>query len=342
MGKCCGVVAGCAAAAALVAGCGPRHRAEEDLLAVIGSDTLRLAHVRELTGRSEYDSVAVQRALRQFVLASQIDDSVAVGQAGDEADLLATRLSLRADAGLSPTGARSLLTAARFLAQTLDASPEGDSAATVLERVLGAFPQAALPAKALERIAEEGEQDSLHHVARLQELLAVLFDLDDVQAGIVAGFALARKSVETDSVKVRDLVRHLVRDDTPAPPAPKGTAEHRPARPREQQPDRSEQILAYRTQQSITDSIATHEANIKALYKRQLRKREGLQGVVTVRFRVDPSGRVIEAAIASSMIDDAELTQQLLAYVQTIRFRESPGQLGNMTFQFPFAFSPEG
>jgi hypothetical protein len=51
---------------------------------------------------------------------------------------------------------------------------------------------------------------------------------------------------------------------------------------------------------------------------------------------------VVSASVSRSDISEREFVDPLLQYVQHIRFLPIPQHIGNMSFEFPFTFEPEG
>jgi TonB family protein len=87
-------------------------------------------------------------------------------------------------------------------------------------------------------------------------------------------------------------------------------------------------------------SIEAHNANLEALYRKQLKINQDMEGVVYVTFRVSPDGTVLSASIKSSDIADPDFLDPFLDYVTTIRFEPIPERVGKMRFDFPFEFRP--
>jgi len=63
-----------------------------------------------------------------------------------------------------------------------------------------------------------------------------------------------------------------------------------------------------------------NKAAIFATYNRELRKNPTLEGKVVFKMVIEPNGRVSEASIVSSELDDPALERKLLARVRLINF----------------------
>jgi hypothetical protein len=97
-------------------------------------------------------------------------------------------------------------------------------------------------------------------------------------------------------------------------------------------------ILKYRDQKSILESITKHIPEIKSLYKTNLKRNENLSGTVNVSFYLAPDGKVLEVSIAKTDIVDSGFLEPLLKYLKLIEFKSIPAEAGNMRFEFPFEF----
>ena len=82
-------------------------------------------------------------------------------------------------------------------------------------------------------------------------------------------------------------------------------------------PDRDK---GYRSDEDIRKVMDKNKAAIFATYNRELRKNPTLEGKVVFKMVIEPNGRVSEASIVSSELDDPALERKLLARVRLINF----------------------
>lgn len=75
-----------------------------------------------------------------------------------------------------------------------------------------------------------------------------------------------------------------------------------------------------RSECGIRQIMANYNSGLQALYQRRLADSPFLKGRVALQMSILPDGSVQAASIYSSDIDDAELSQQITAYVRTINF----------------------
>jgi hypothetical protein len=258
---------------------------------------------------------------------------------------LVEQLSLRSGQDWNEETAASRLAAAKALKAALDSMGTKETVAGYIDSLfrncvrMGKDSTTACGSVTVAQELQRLERDSLSADSDLGAVLAAVFGMPRDQADILAEFALSKDSGETDSAAVSAMVKGLVFDS--AAHARKKANAVAKAAGRRALRDNSERVLKYRGMQSIKDSIAGHDKNIQALYKKVLKVNPNMQGRVMVRFRVSAAGKVIEAAIASSQIEEQDFLGPLAGYVREIQFQKVPAHLGNMTFEFPFEFTPE-
>jgi TonB family protein len=96
-----------------------------------------------------------------------------------------------------------------------------------------------------------------------------------------------------------------------------------------------------RTITEIRQVVATYVAGLKYLYDRELKRRPGLHGKVTVEFVVDPGGSVSGVRLVRSALDHGELERAILSRIQGWKFPGKPGDSTKVTFPFDFV-APAG
>lgn len=326
----------------VVISCG-KQEPEAEMVATVDGDTLTADILQRVSPDSVMDSVSLHRTVLQVALAG---GALPADSGGDkDAHGLAEQLSLRSGQKWKSEAAASRLAAARTLKKAVDSIGSKQGVVSFIDSLFQsrvrmgkdtATPQGStLVAQELSRLKD----DTLTAETDLGAVLAAVFGMPQDQADILAEYALTEGSGAADSADVSAMVKGLVFDSV-AHAQKKALAAAKAARRRAPQ-DNSEQVLKYRGMQSIKDSIAGHDKNIQALYKKVLKTHPSMQGRVMVRFRVDAAGKVIEARVASSRIRESEFLDPLVGYVREIEFKEVPDHLGNMTFEFPFEFTPE-
>lgn len=77
---------------------------------------------------------------------------------------------------------------------------------------------------------------------------------------------------------------------------------------------------------------------IFAIYNRALRRNPGLQGKVTVKLIIAPSGEITAAEIVSSDLQDEALESRLLARIRLIAF--TAGDAVRTVVNYSFDFLP--
>lgn len=85
--------------------------------------------------------------------------------------------------------------------------------------------------------------------------------------------------------------------------------------------------------------IYSHNASIQYCYERHLQENPNLKGKLVVRFTIAPSGKVIDAQIVSSTLNNSALEQCILSRIyRWDDFGAVEEQIGNATFRQTFSF----
>jgi TonB family protein len=167
-------------------------------------------------------------------------------------------------------------------------------------------------------------------------IFSELFNLDGPTATALAIFTNQQTSAQ-DNKKLLNNIKGLVFDSTRRTDTAIG------GKKIIKKPDVSSEviktdILKYRDQNSILESITKRVPEIKSLYKTHLKRNENLHGTVKVSFYLAPNGKVLEVSIAKTDIVDSGFLEPLLKYLKQIDFKSIPADAGNMRFEFPFEF----
>lgn len=93
---------------------------------------------------------------------------------------------------------------------------------------------------------------------------------------------------------------------------------------------------AARDRSEISRVMDQHKGAIYQIYNKALRQNATLQGKMVVKIVIDPNGKIVEATIVSSELDDAELESAILRRIRMISFPASSviRTTVNQTFDF--------
>ncbi len=315
--------------------CGGPSDGKEQRYVLVDGDTISFEQLAELRPGVELDSITRRALAFQIAMAGRTPEPDSVIAAAVIADF-SEQLSLRTGAEWNERAARSLFEASRAAAHLSDTAIQADSVREAL-RTVGKASGTTVVSSDDALIAALSKEEAL---ARLDALVRSLFALDAEASRLAAEFARAPASGAADSAslaRMKNAVRGLVYDSA----AQAKKSRTKTARTGSRKVDNSALALKYRDHQSILQSIGKHTANLEALYRKELKLQQDMQGIIYVRFRVGPSGNVLSAKIQSSDIDEKAFLEPFLSYVQSIRFEPIPEKVGPMSFDFPFEFKPE-
>jgi TonB family protein len=325
----CRVALGCLfVAAALFFGCGKGEKA--GTVIVIGTDTVKIEMARLLVPDATDDSGIVERAVRRRLLAKALP--LEEKPTAPVSAKLAQKLALISGTDYSPQEAELLLKAATVIDSALRNGKSVDSVIAFFDSICSAFPVSANGKPVDFRLTSKErarfEAFNLTDEKQQLELLASLLGLSGEAAATLVSFIAPQDKGAAVDVMVKGLIAEP--NVRPKPmPAKKKIA-----------PDPS-MALAFRSRESIRDSIARHLTNLQQLYKRQLKTGDVASGTVWVTFEVNAEGRVIAARIRKSEINNMQFLERLGQYARLIKFEQIPETVGSMTFEFPFEFKPE-
>jgi len=102
----------------------------------------------------------------------------------------------------------------------------------------------------------------------------------------------------------------------------------------------SETIIVGGLDKSVIDEyIKRHMRQISGCYSRELTSKPGLKGRVATRFVITGSGRVSQASVTSSKLNDPITEKCVLGVIKLIVFPEPLGG-GVVEVDYPFDFTP--
>ncbi|HWV14117.1 MAG TPA: AgmX/PglI C-terminal domain-containing protein [Cellvibrio sp.] len=96
---------------------------------------------------------------------------------------------------------------------------------------------------------------------------------------------------------------------------------------------------AARSEEEVRKVMEQHKGAIFNIYNKALRDDATLQGKVVVKMVIDPSGRILEASIVSSELNNPEVEGKLLQRIKLISF--SASNVIRTTLNYSFDFLPQ-
>ena len=95
---------------------------------------------------------------------------------------------------------------------------------------------------------------------------------------------------------------------------------------------------AARSEEDIRKVMNQHKGAIDLIYNRALRQNASLQGKMVVKIVIDPNGKIVEASLVSSELDDSDLEAKILQRIRLITFPAS--NVTRTTLNQAFDFFP--
>lgn len=94
-----------------------------------------------------------------------------------------------------------------------------------------------------------------------------------------------------------------------------------------------------RTQEELRLVFEQHKSAFDRLYRKALRKNAALEGSVTLKLEIQPSGKVSSCTVSESELKDARLQKRLASRCRMISF-EDKGDIDITVVEFPIRFIP--
>jgi TonB family protein len=303
---------------------------------VVGGDTMTVEGLLQLRPEGARDEWVLPGVGVQVILARR--DTARQKELTEQ---LTDQLNLRSDHRWGHEQVSSLYRASIALRHSVDSLDSFGAVIALIDSLrsrLQGLPQGLmLDSLAVDTLRDEQAQIPKEAMARI---LQSAFRIDAEEAFVLADFVASEEMAAMDSAAVGKMIAGLVWDSAKASEN-KPRRKKAPARSRVKRPDNSALALRYRPYESIRDSIAKHIPNIRALYRKELKRDQSLEGVVRVAFRISASGEVMSATVVGSDIDEPRFLKPLSGYVRDIRFLPIPEKVGPMSFEFPFEFKSE-
>jgi TonB family protein len=291
-------------------------------------DTLTEPLITMLDPGEKADSIRYRNVLVRLGLTTGVEN-----RTPDTLDsLLASQLSMESGVEWTIQAANLLHDAAREVRQKLDSTQNCSTTVAIAEslfQVVNVGNNFPFP-----RISQHQSKDNKTNW--ISDIFAELFNLDGPTATALAVFT-NQQTPARDSKKLLKNIHGLVFDSTIHSDT---IVRNQQNKKKTDQPSAviETDILKYRDQNSILESITKHIPEIKSLYKTHLKRNESLSGTVNVSFYLTPDGKVLEVSIAKTDIVDSGFLEPLQKYLKQIEFKSIPAKAGNMRFEFPFEF----
>jgi TonB family protein len=105
----------------------------------------------------------------------------------------------------------------------------------------------------------------------------------------------------------------------------------------------SEEAMSARTQEEIKKEVEKHRQQIMYYYNKELKRNPNLRGKITVRFTIEPNGRVSHCEVISSTMNaSSDLEENLVRIIRrTWKFSPIAASAGAVTVVYPFVFVAE-
>jgi len=97
-----------------------------------------------------------------------------------------------------------------------------------------------------------------------------------------------------------------------------------------------------RKREDIQTIVMSHRDDARACYDKGLQKHPGIEGDLVMSFKIDPEGKVIEAAMdtSKSSITEKDVGDCIAEVIKKIKFAKSPGGFETRA-NYPFNFHPK-
>jgi hypothetical protein len=314
---------------------------QNTLSCIIGSDTLTQTGVSQLVPGALPPAGKMSRAALQCALSKQACRGTFTEKDREFFSDLSSQLGSGTGESWSPQAAASLYRAAKALQAKTRELPTALEVASYVDSLFASAVRRSDSGIVCQLLVNDSLLRSMGSIATredLERILAEVFCIPLKSAGILTDFLISEEMEQKAVTEASSHVKGLVsRETTHVRKPPQVGAPSTLAKAQEN----LKLALMYRTQQSITDSIKRHLPNLEALYKRHLKIHQSLSGTVWVTFVINPDGRVASARIKSTDIPEKDFLNPFCTYVEKMHFLRIPDDLGPMTFEFPFEFSPE-
>jgi hypothetical protein len=320
--------------------CSSRQPAEQKASCIVGMDTMSLAEIMSM----EPDSAPVKEKICRAALEISLckEAGLPCGNVKDRGlySDLSNQLSLQTGIAWPVQSVACLYSAAKAVRMKLLALPTARSVAGYIDSLFSNSVR--LDSSVVRTIAANDSLlallDNKKTRQDLELLLRSILHISPKTAYVLADFLISEdlENAAAEGTDVSAYIKGLVADT-----APRSRKAHTVTAVKAEVVQDPKLALKYRPQRLISDSIKKHIPSLEAIYKRQLKMHPNLSGTVWVTFVILPDGSVASTQIHSSDIGERDFLSPFSHYVQQIRFSRIPDNIGPMTFEFPFEFSPE-
>ncbi|MFH1008318.1 MAG: AgmX/PglI C-terminal domain-containing protein [Candidatus Latescibacterota bacterium] len=105
--------------------------------------------------------------------------------------------------------------------------------------------------------------------------------------------------------------------------------------------DKIAETTAGRGADAIEAMITQHRTQIAYCYQRELKSNPGLKGKIVVRFTVRANGRITGTKVVQSTMGNVKVERCIVQIIQRFMFDAVAEEKGNLTYEYPFIFSPK-
>lgn len=92
------------------------------------------------------------------------------------------------------------------------------------------------------------------------------------------------------------------------------------------------------SQETVSGIVHQNREKLQLIYNKQLQKKPGLQGFLTVEFLISAQGQVIECRVVTSSLSDPVFEREVVQEI--LRWKFPPAAQGTTTVLYPLSFSP--
>lgn len=334
------VASACIALALVLFSCTPKRQPDHRASCIVGTDTVSLAEMQAM----EPDSVPVMEKISRTALQMTLSREARLPCGGTVKDTgfysdLSNQLSLQTGTAWPVQSVVCLYSAAKAVRLKFKELPTARAVAVYVDSLFSHTVR--LDTTVARQLAANDSLlatlDNKKTRQDLEKLLTSIFHISAKTAYVLADFLISEeKENASGGADVSSYIKGLVADSAHPARKPHGDVAAKAA------PLQDPKLaLKYRPQQLISDSIKKHIPTLEAIYKKQLKTHPNLNGTVWVTFVILPDGTVASTQVHSADIGEKDFLNPFSQYVQRIRFSRIPDNIGPMTFEFPFEFSPE-
>jgi len=257
---------------------------------------------------------------------------------------LYNQLSLHSEEKFTPTSAASFYYAVKELNNKTKELKYGENIAKYLDSLVASLITIPDNKTRKQMVINDSILKNMGNIdsrQKIEKLISTILGISPKSSSVFLDFVLSQETTSKEIIDASSYVKGLVSDKNEAKQIDLKKKQISKEKNDEEVALRLQKALAYRTHQSISDSIKKHLPILEAIYKKQLKTEPNISGVVWVTFIINADGTVSQVKIKSSEINSKEFLNPFCDYIKKIRFLKIPQELGEMAFEFPFEFTQE-